>query len=492
MGTGKTLLERGIEMLQADVVIVGAGAVGTAIARELSRYKLNVILIDKNEDVGGDASKSNSAIIHTGFDAPPGTLESNLVVSANPMYDQITKELDIPFKRTGAILVAVTQEEYNLLNIIKSKAYRNRVYDVDYLYPETIRKLEPEVTEKVLGGLYIPRESIIDPFLLVIAQAENAVNNGVKVLLSTEVTNITVEDSQIQFIKTTRGSIKTRFVINAAGLFCDKIAEMVGVCDFKENPRKGQFYILDKSLPYKVNRIILPVPTKLTKGKLACPTIHGNLLIGPTAEELEDRFDKSVTAQGLKEVIEGVRKLVPRISQKDAIKQYCGLRPVRKPEGYHIEAYKEVKGFIGISGIRSTGVTSSLAVARYVTDVLSNEGLELIPKPDFNPYRIGIKRFSELSDKEREQLIKENPKYGHVICRCETITEAEIIEAIRRPVGAKSMDAIKRRVRAGMGRCQGGFCSPRVLEILSRELNIPAEKVPKNEVGSELVIGRTR
>ncbi|MDK2800415.1 MAG: glycerol-3-phosphate dehydrogenase [Clostridiales bacterium] len=479
-------------MLQADVVIIGAGAVGTAIARELSKYVLKVILVDKNEDVGGDASKSNSAIIHTGFDASPDTLESQLVVSANPMYDQITKELDIPFKRIGAILTAVTQEEFSLLNKIKEKAYKNRVYDVDYLSPQAIKALEPEVTDKVLGGLYIPRESIIDPFLLVIAQAENAVENGVKILLSTMVTDITVKNGQVQFVKTNQGTIQTKFVINAAGLFCDKIAEIVGLCNFKEHPRKGQFYVLDKNVPYKVNRIILPVPTKLTKGKLACPTIHGNLLIGPTAEELEDRFDKAVTAQGLQEVIEGVRKLVPKISKEDAIKQYCGLRPVRTPEGYHIEAYKEVKGFIGISGIRSTGVTSSVAVARYVTNVLNNEGLDLIPKPDFNPYRIGIKKFSELSDKEKEQLIKENPKYGHVICRCETVTEAEIVEAIRRPVGAKSMDGIKRRVRAGMGRCQGGFCSSRVLDILSRELNIPAEKVTKNEAGSELVIGKIR
>ena len=479
-------------MLKTDVVIIGAGAVGTAIARELSRFKLDLILLDKNEDVGGDASKSNSAIIHTGFDAPPGSLESRLVVSANPMYDKLTENLDIPFKRTGAILVATTQEEYNLLPEIKEKAYKNGVFDIDYLTSKEIKEMEPEVSDEVLGGLLILRESIIDPFLLVTAQADNAVENGVKVLLATKVTGIEVANGKVQTVKTDKGEIRTKYVINAAGLFCDEIADMVGLCNFKEHPRKGQFFILDKNISYKIEKIILPVPTKLTKGKLSTPTIHGNMLIGPTAEDLEDRYDKTVTKEELDGVIEGVKKLLPAVSARDAITEYSGLRAVRTPAAYSIEASKEVKGFIGLSGIRSTGVTSSLAVASYVSELLKTEGLHLEPNPDLIAYRKGIPKFSELSEEEQEVLIKENPLFGNIMCRCETVTEAEILAAIEAPVGATSLDGIKRRVRAGMGRCQGGFCGPRIIEYLAEKLNIPVEAVRKNDKGSEVLIGKTR
>lgn len=478
--------------MKTDVVVIGAGAVGTAIARELSKFNLDVVLLDKNEDVGGDASKSNSAIIHTGYDAKPGTLESRLVVAANPMYDKLVKDIDVPFKRVGGILVAANEEELELLPGIKKKSHDNGVYDVELLTAEQVMEMEPQVTPNVKGGLYIPRESIIDPFLLVVAMAENAVDNGVQVLLSTKVTGIEIENKKVTKVITDKGEIYTRFVINAAGLYCDEIAKMVDLCDFAEHPRKGQFYILDKSVSYKIDKIILPVPTKHTKGKLASPTIHGNTLIGPTAEDLEDKKDKAVTAEGLKEVIDGVKKLVPKVSPKDAITEYCGLRPTRTPEGYFIQAFPEVKGYIGVTGIRSTGVTASISIARYVLDILDNEGLKLEVKKDFNPYRIGIKKFSEASDEEKIKLIQKNPLYGNVICRCETITEGEIVEAIRRPLGAKSLDAIKRRVRAGMGRCQGGFCSTRVLEIMSRELGISPYKITKKGTHSEILSGPNR
>lgn len=479
-------------MLKADVVVIGAGAVGTAIARELSKYKVDVILVEKKEDVGGDASKSNSAIIHTGYDASPGTLESSMVVAANPMYDKLTKELDIPFKRVGAILVAATDEEFSLLPEIMRKAHKNGVLDVEYLTAEEVRKLEPQVTKEVKGGIYIKRESIIDPFLFVVAMAENAVENGVRVMLSTKVSDILRENNKVTKVITNRGEISTKFVINAAGLYCDEISKMVDECDFTEHPRKGQFYILDKKLDYELDKIVLPVPTKHTKGKLACPTIHGNILIGPTAEDLEDKEDKSVTREGLQEIVKGVRKLVPSVSPTDAITEYCGLRPTRTPQGYFISASKKVKGYIGVTGIRSTGLTASVSIAKYVVDILSDEGFELKPKDDFNPNRVGIKRFKDLSPKEKDELIKQNPLYGHVICRCETITEREIVEAINRPIKAKSVDAVKRRLRAGMGRCQGGFCLPRVVEILSRELNIPACDIAKHEKSSQIVVGNNR
>jgi len=479
-------------MSMMDVVIIGAGAVGTAIARELSRYELKVLVLDKNEDVGGDASKSNSGIIHTGYDATPGTLESRLVVAANPMFDKLAKELDIPFIRCGAILTAVSQEEYELLPELLRKSHKNGVYDVEMLTAEQAKNLEPHVSSKVKGGIYIPRESIVDPFALVVAYAENAAINGVSFKLSTKVIDIHLEDGKVTKVVTDKGEISTRFVINAAGLYSDIIAKMVGQNDFTVHPRKGQFYILEKDIPYNIEKILLPVPTKHSKGKLASPTTHGNMLIGPTAEDLEDKEDYAVTAEGLEEIIESVRRLLPAASSRDTITQYSGLRPVKTPEGYQIEASKEAKGYVGVTGVRSTGVTASASIAAYVVDILADEGLDLKLKDDFEPYRIGITKFNELSWKEKNELIKQNPLYGHVICRCETVTEGQILEAINRPIPAKSLDAIKRRLWAGAGRCQGGFCSPRIVEILARELNVPAETITKHRKGSEILTGPNR
>ncbi|MBQ4269854.1 MAG: NAD(P)/FAD-dependent oxidoreductase, partial [Clostridia bacterium] len=260
-------------MLKTDVVVIGAGAVGCAIARELSKYDIRVIVVDKNEDIGGDASKSNSAIIHTGYDATPETLESQLVVAANPMYDEIVKDLDVPFKRIGAILPAFTDEQFEKLPEIKAKAFKNRVYDVEYKLGAELLEIEPNLNPTVKGGLYIPRESIIDPFILVQALAENANANGVEFLLKAKVTDIKTENGKIKSVVTTKGEIETTYVINSAGLYCDEIAQMVGKAEYKVVARKGQFYILDKKTDCQVNFIVLPIPTKITKGKLMCPTI---------------------------------------------------------------------------------------------------------------------------------------------------------------------------------------------------------------------------
>lgn len=479
-------------MLKTDVVIIGAGAVGCAIARELSKYKIDVLVVEKNEDVGGDASKSNSAIIHTGYDASPGTLESELVVAANPMYDTLAKELDVPFRRCGAILPAITDEQFEKLPAIKEKAFKNRVYDVEYLTREQLLEKEPNLNPEVKGGLYIPRESIIDPFIYVVALAENAYANGVHFLLNTKVIGINTENGKIRSVVTTGQTIETTYIINAAALYCDEIAAMVGKADYKVVPRKGQFFILDKNTPCKVNGIILPIPTKITKGKLICQTIHGNILVGPTAEDLSDKEDKAVTAEGLQSIGDDVIHLVPNVNLKDSITHYSGLRPNRNPEGLHVDIYEDLFGYINLSGVRSTGLTLSISMAKYVVELMKSCGLNLQWKDNFNYIRKGITRFSSLSHEEQDAKIKENPLYGNVICRCETVTEGEIVEAIHRPIPARSVDAIKRRLRAGMGRCQGGFCGPRVIEIISRELGIPAEEITKKQNGSYMVIGKVR
>jgi len=480
-----------VDKYKTDVLVIGAGAVGTAMARELSKLSLKVILVDRLNDVGGDASKSNSAIIHTGFDAPPQSLESSLVVHANPMYDQLCSDLDVPFARTGAVLVAITKEEQAELPAIIAKARANHVYDTEYLTASQILDLEPEVNPEVRAGLYVPRESIIDPFLLVVAQAENAAANGVEILTDWQIVSLN-QDKTAFVAESAAGQIKTRFVVNATGLFTDVISGFLGIKDFKVYPRRGQFHILDKAAPLGVKHIILPVPTKITKGKLLTPTIHGNWLMGPTAEDLDDRFAHQTTSEGLREIVNGVRKLVPSVKAEFAITQYAGLRPVRNPGGYHIRTFEHLPGYLELSGIRSTGLTSSLAVARYACGKLIEMGMPNKRKEKFISKRKAITCFSKADAETKQKLIKDNPMYGRVICRCETVTEAEMVEAIRRTPGAKDLDSIKRRVRAGLGRCQGGFCGMRVPRILSDQLGISMEEVTKRGPGSEILIGTTK
>lgn len=479
-------------MKQADIVIVGAGAVGSALARELSKYKLKVIVVEKNEDLGGDSSKSNSAIIHTGYDAKPGTLESQLVVAANPMYDKIAADLDVPFARIGALLPAFTDEQFAQLPALKHKAMMNRVYDVEYKTGEQLLAMEPNLNPEVKGGLYIPRESIIDPFLLCIGLAENAADNGVEFLLGTKCTGIKVEEGAVTTVNTTAGDIATKYVINAAGLYCDEVASFVGKNDYYVNPRKGQFYILDKNTSCKVGMIILPIPTKVTKGKLMCPTIHGNMLVGPTAEDLLDKEDKSTNVEGLESIAADVRKMIPGVNLRDTITQYAGLRAQRNPEGLNIDIYDDLGGYVNLSGVRSTGLTASVSIAKYVVDLMLENGLQAEFKTDFNPIRKGTPRFAELSAEEQAALIAKDPRYGNIVCRCETVTEGQICDAIHRTLGARSVDGVKRRLRAGMGRCQGGFCGPRVIEILARELGISPEEVRKNDPGSEMLTEKAR
>ena len=479
-------------MNKTDVVIIGAGAVGCAIAHELSKYNVKVTVVEKNEDVGGCASKSNSAIIHTGYDAAPGTLESQLVVAANPMYDELCKDLDIPFKRIGAILPAVTDEQFERLPEIKEKAFRNHVYDVEFKTGKELLEMEPELNPEVKGGLYIPRESIIDPFIFVQALAENAAENGVEFVLNAKVTDIKTENGKIKSVVTTKGEIETKYVINSAGLYCDEIAEMVGKADYKVVARKGQFYILDKNTSCQVEHIILPIPTKVTKGKLMCPTIHGNMLVGPTAEDQPSKVDKCTSAEGLESIANDVRNMIPNVNLRETITQYSGLRPNRNPEGLHFDMYDDLEGYVNLSGVRSTGLTLSLSMGEYVVQQMLYHGADFKLRSDFKSKRKGIVKFSEQTKEVQNELIKENPLYGNVICRCETITEAEIVDAIHRPVGARSVDAIKRRVRAGMGRCQGGFCGPKVIEILARELGVSTDEINKNIDGSYMVTGKTR
>lgn len=474
-----------MKIYQTDVVVVGAGAIGCALARELSKYDVDVMLVEKKEDVGGDASRSNSATIVSGYDCPPGSLESYLSVHSNPMFDKVTKELDVEFKRIGAIQVAFTDEDVEVLKKNKKKAIENGVFDVELISGGKVREMEPSLSKDIKAGLYIPRESIVEVFDLLVAYVENAVDNGVRLLTSTKVERITTENGAVKSVLTDKGEILTKYVVNAAALYCDEIADTVGKKYFRNYPRKGEFYVLDKNLPYATKHMIAPIPTPITRGKLITPSMEGNLLIGPTAVNLEDKEDKSTTKEGLDSIFEDIRKMLPDVNPRDSVTQFAGLRPSRDPAEYSIKAFDDLKGYIEVNGI-TQGVSCSLAAGVYVTELLEENGLELVRKDNYNPYRKKMKLFRECTKEEQAELIKQDIRYGNVICRCETVTEAEICEAIRR--GAHSVDAIKRRLRAGMGRCQGGFCGPRVVEILARELHIDPTEVCKNEKGSEMLV----
>lgn len=476
---------------EADVVIVGAGVVGCAIARELSRYDLEVVLVDRESDVGCGASKANSAIVHTGFDAHPGTLESQLVVKANWLFDDLARELDVPFKRVGALLVAVTEEEKGKLGQLKATGEANGVHDLKIIGRDELLAWEPAVNPSALGALWIPRESLTCPFTLTIAYAENATANGVKLLLETEVEEIMVAGGEVRGVRTNRGTITCRWVINAGGVYSDRLAQQAGLADFLVTPRKGEFWVLDKAVRL-VEHIILPVPTPISKGILVTPTIDGNTLMGPTADDIEDKEERTVTGPGLVKVLEGARKLVPGIHPSQAIAQFAGVRAAGNAPDYLVGPVANLKGFINACNIRSTGVTSSPAVAQLVAEVLAEQGVSLRPKPGFNPYRQGIQRFAELSWSERAALIEKDPAYGQVVCRCETVTEAEVVAALHRNPPARTLDGIKRRTRAGMGRCQGGFCTPRVVQIMAREMGVAPTSLTKKGSGSELFVGASK
>ena len=466
-------------MYQTDVLIIGAGAVGVALAREFSKYKVDVLVCDKNDDVGGEASKSNSGLTSTSATMTPGTLECRLRTISHSMIDVLCRELDVPISHCGSIAPVVYPEQLEVVPNLLEKAFQNGVYDYEFLPKEEVLAMEPVLNPDILGGIYSPRDSQINQFLMVVAQAENAAENGVDFLLDCKVTGMDVAGGRIETVHTTRGDIKAKWIINAAGLHCDDIAKMVEECDFSVHPRKGEFYVLSHETPVKVSHIISSIPSAKTRGVLVIPTVDGNILVGPTADDIEDKTDKKTTREGMAEIKRKALDMVPGLQFSDTITQFVGVRPAREPEGYNILISEKVKGYVGISGIRSTGLTSSLAIAKYTVHEMKAAGFEAERKVGWIRYRRGIVRFADKTDEEKDALIQADPLYGKIICRCEQVTESEIRQAIRRPVGAKTLDAVKRRVRAGMGRCQSGFCGPQVIRILAEELGIEENEVRK-------------
>ncbi|MCK8826685.1 NAD(P)/FAD-dependent oxidoreductase [Natroniella acetigena] len=473
---------------KTEVLIIGGGVVGTAIARELSKYRLDVILVEKEADVCTGTSKANTALLHAGFNADVNTLKGKLNVRGNELYHQLEKELDVPIKWIGALVVAKKESDMDKLEELLENGQQNGVPDLEIIERKELFELEPNLNPDSIAALYAPTAGIVNPFELTVAFAENAVENGVEVLLESEVLDIEEQDDY-KLVRTAQGDIEAELVINAAGLYSDKLANMVGSDDFEITPRKGEYYLYDKKLDIDVNHTIFPVPTEVSKGIVITPTDEANLLIGPNVEEVEDKSDLANTREGLDKVMRGAQETISDLGMNGVIKEFSGLRAaIKETEDFLIEASEKVRGFINVVGIQSPGLASAPAIAEMVVEIVKDEYGQLELDTDFNSDHQGIPRFRHMSHQERAKLVEQNEDYGEIICRCESVTKGEIIDAIRGPIGARTVNAVKRRVRPGAGRCQGGFCEPKVVDILAEELGIEQTEVKLEGKDSQLLI----
>ncbi|MCR1897567.1 FAD-dependent oxidoreductase [Irregularibacter muris] len=473
-----------------DVVIIGAGIVGTAIARELSRYKTKVIVLDKEQDVANGTTMANSAIVHSGYDPKPGTNKAKFNKLGNQLYPQLCKELDVPFKQIGSLTVALDKEELKILDQLEERAKENGV-PVERLSREEVLVREPNVNKNVQGALLASTAGIVGPWELSIALMENAMNNGVELALNNKVEDIKKVEN-IYRIKTNEKTYETKVVINCAGLYADHINRMLNKDTFHIKPRSGEYFVLDKRAGNLVNSIIFPCPTKHSKGILAVPTVHGNILLGPTSELVEDKEALQTTRKGLEYVKAQVGRLINNIPYGDIIRSFTGLRATPDTGDFIIESSKDNKTFIHVAGIESPGLTAAPAIALEVVNLVKEIFNSLEKNENFEPNRRKVVHFNQLSMDEKKKIIKENPAYGNIICRCERITEGEILDCIHRKAGATTVKGVKKRARPGMGRCQGGFCEPRVVEILARELNKDMKDILYDGRDAKILLGYTK
>ena len=471
-----------------DVVVIGGGVIGCAVARELSRFQLKTCVLERDEDVCSGTSKANSAIVHGGFDAEPGSLKARFNVEGNRMMGQLAEELDFDFKRNGSLVLCFAEEDRPALQKLYDKGIANGVEGMSIISGDEVRSLEPNVEDTVVAALQVPSGGIVCPFGLTIALAENACENGVEFRFLTEVQKIgKTEDGYV--LETSKGQITAKYVVNAAGVYADKFHNMVSEKKIHITARKGDYCLLDKEAGGIVTRTIFQLPTKMGKGVLVTPTVHGNLLTGPTATDVEDKEKTATTAEDLDSLMGRASLSVKDIPFRQVITSFAGLRAHEDGDDFIIGEAEDAEGFFDAAGIESPGLSSAPAIGVYLAELIA-EKAGAGKKADWNGRRKGIVRPEFLSKEERAELIRQNPSYGTIICRCEGVSEGEIVDAITRTLGAKSLDAVKRRVRQGMGRCQAGFCTPRTMEILSRELGIPMEEICKNAPGSEMLTGQ--
>lgn len=471
-----------------DVIIIGAGVSGCAIARELSRKKGKILVVERAEDVCCGTSKANSAIVHAGYDAKHGTLMAKLNIQGSRMMPKLAKELDFHYENNGSLVVMMSEEDRPALMALYENGLKNGVEQLQILERDALRAMEPNISDNAVAALYAPTGAIVCPFGLTFALAENAAKNGVQFQFDSEVTDVQKIDGGWKVV-TVKGTLETKAIVNAAGVYSDKIHNMVSSETMTITPRRGDYFLLDRATQGFVKNTIFQLPGKYGKGVLVAPTVHGNTIVGPTAIDIEDKDGTATTQAGLDDVRSKSGIAVKNLPLRQTITSFAGLRAHEARHEFFIGEI--APGFVDCAAIESPGLSSAPAIGVMVADIV-NGILHLEDNPDFDGTRKGILDPKTLSPEDHAALIRENPAYGNVICRCETITEGEIVDAIHRTPGARSLDGVKRRTRAGMGRCQGGFCSPRVMEILSRELGIPMDQVTKSGGNSKLIVGTNK
>ncbi len=472
-----------------DIIVIGAGVTGCGIARELARYDWKVTVLERASDVCEGTSKANSGVAHAGFDALPGTLKARLNVEGSEMMEALSEELDFPYKRNGSLVLCFDEADRPKLQKLLEQGLKNGVKELRIIEREELKDLEPNISDGATAALYAPTGGIVCPFGLTIALAENAAVNGVEFRLNTEVQNIEKTPEGYR-VATNRGVLESRVVINAAGVYADRFHNMVCEKKLRIIPRKGEYCLMDKKVGNFVARTIFQLPTKYGKGVLVTPTVHGNLLVGPTAVDIEDYEGVNTTREGMDDLMKRAALSVEGLPGGQVITSFAGLRAhaVTEQQDFIIGQAEDAPGFFDAAGIESPGLTCAPSLGKYLTARV----LEYLPaekKKDFVATRRGIPSMALADDKERRRLIQENPLYADVVCRCELVTEGEIMDAIHRPLGATTLDGVKRRTRAGMGRCQAGFCSPRTVEILARELGKDIAEIAKNDEGSRFLTG---
>lgn len=461
-----------------DCVVIGAGVVGAMTARELSKYNLKICIVDKENDVAMGATKANSAIVHAGFDAAEGSLKAKLNVEGSKMMEQVAADLGVKYINNGSLVIGFDDEDKKTIKELYERGKNNGVENLEIVDKKRLHEIEPNVSANAVGALYAPTGSIICPYELTIAAVGNAMDNGAELKLNFPVEKINVIDGGYE-LSSGEEKIQTRMVVNAAGLYSDAIAAMIGDESFSVHPRRGEYILLDKDAGTLVNRTIFRTPSKMGKGILVSPTVDGNLLTGPTSEDMacEEKCNKDTTEAGFSKIIKEAMENVDGVQFRKTITSFCGLRAVGSTGDFIITSPK--KGFVNAAGIESPGLSASPAIAQYIADMLKNQGYEFEDNKDFNPKRAPMHHFREASIEEKNEIIKKDKSFGRIICRCETVTEGEILQAIRTNPKPRDLDGVKRRTRAQMGRCQGGFCMPYIVNLLAKELNIPVEAVTK-------------
>lgn len=458
-----------------DIIVIGAGVIGSFIARELSKYKIDVLVLEKENDVGNVTSMANSAIVHSGYDPVPNTLKARFNVEGNKMFPKICEDLEVEFSQIESLTVAIYDEQMKTLDDLALRSKQNGV-DVELLSKDEVKKLEPNITDEVKGALLAKNAGIVNPFTLVSHVMENAVDNGVKLSLGEEVINIKKNDNGF-IVKTNKSEYESKLIIDAAGIHSDDVHKMVEDISYSIKPRKGEYYVLDHYKKGLVNHVIFPLPSEKGKGILITPTTSGNYLVGPSSEFVNDKDDVSTDKMTLLNVKEMATHLVPNIPFNQTIRIFSGNRPTPSTHDFIIEYSKKYQDFIVVSGIESPGLASSPAIAKYVVDELVKSRINLIKNDDFNPKTKHRIRLNELSSEERNKLIKKDPNYGQIICNCEKVSLGEIIDELSRSVPPHTIKALKKRTRSGFGKCQGGFCQPIVISILANYYNLKMDDI---------------